>query len=438
LSSGAQARSSCAVGAQHAQVAADVALDAAAGAQQAQAGLDAAVVAALGQERVAQPVEVLRLHAFAERHEMVGDLRQQRAVGVCPVDEAALDLQVLLAPQQFAERGQPVAAGAADLLVVRLQRARHLPVHDRADRRLVDAHPERVGGEDQRVAALLERALLRAPLVRRQIAVVDERPQPAPLQQRLQRQQVADQRAVDDRRAAGALQHREQAQQLVLFVAAVAHREEQVLALDAGVEHRRRAEIQHAPHVRLHGRRGGRGEAEARRPAERAPHKAEQQVVGAEVVAPVAHAVDLVDAEARDTGAGDRVTEPGHAEPLRRHVEQLRAPRPRVGEPPFALVAVEHAVHAAGRQPAPLQRLDLVLHQRDERAHAQREALADERGQLVAQRLALARRHHHQRRAAAEQVARDLLLRAAERRVAEQALQLGAQVDGGHRGQRSA
>jgi hypothetical protein len=41
-----------------------------------------------------------------------------------------------------------------------------------------------------------------------------------------------------------------------------------------------------------------------------------------------------------------------------------------------------------------LQRVDLVLHQRDQRRHDQRQVVAHERRQLVAQRLARAGRHH--------------------------------------------
>ena len=56
--------------------------------------------------------------------------------------------------QQQAEGVVPVAAGAADLLVVRLDRARRREVDDRAHVGAVDAHAEGVGGDDD-----LERAV---------------------------------------------------------------------------------------------------------------------------------------------------------------------------------------------------------------------------------------------------------------------------------------
>ena len=45
----------------------------------------------------------------------------------------------------------------------------------------------------------------------------------------------------------------------------------------------------------------------------------------------------------------------------------------------------------------PLQRVDLVLHQRDQRRDDQRQVIADQRRQLVAERLAGACRHHDER-----------------------------------------
>jgi hypothetical protein len=59
---------------------------------------------------------------------------------------------------------QPVAAGAAGLLVVRLERARHRVVHDEPDVRLVDAHAERVGRYDGPHLLVHERVLHLVPV----------------------------------------------------------------------------------------------------------------------------------------------------------------------------------------------------------------------------------------------------------------------------------
>ena len=74
-----------------------------------------------------------------------------------------------------------------------------------------------------------------------------------------------------------------------------------------------------------------------------------------------------------------------------------------------------------------LERADLVVHQRDQRADDDRDALAgamaDDRRDLVAQALAAAGRHQHQRVAAAGDVVDDGFLQAAEFGVAEDLVQ---------------
>ena len=78
--------------------------------------------------------------------------------------------------QQHALGGLAVAARAARLLVVRLQRARHGVVHHQPHVRLVDAHAERVGGHDHPGLLLHEGLLHLAPVVVVQAGVVRQRP----------------------------------------------------------------------------------------------------------------------------------------------------------------------------------------------------------------------------------------------------------------------
>src|ERR1044071_1167498 len=52
------------------------------------------------------------------------------------------------------------------------------------------------------------------------------------------------------------------------------------------------------------------------------------------------------------------------------------------------------AVDERCRQSACTERVYLILHERDQRRHYQRDAVENHRGQLVAQRLATAGRHH--------------------------------------------
>ena len=128
--------------------------------------------------------------------------------------------------------------------------------------------------------------------------------------------------------------------------------------------------------------------------AEPARGVGQPEVVRPEVVAPLGDAVRLVDHEEADPRLADALEEPGRGEPLGRDVEQPRAPGHRAVDRRAVrrrvLLRVDER-DLAGRDA--LERLHLVLHQRDERRDHQREVGPHQRGQLVAERLARARRH---------------------------------------------
>jgi hypothetical protein len=81
---------------------------------------------------------------------------------------------------------------------------------------------------------------------------------------------------------------------------------------------------------------------------------------------------------------------------------------------------------APGRHPC--QRLHLVLHQGDQRRDDQREVGPHQRGELVAERLARARRHHDQHVAVGQCGVDRLALARPERREAEQLAQRRARL----------
>ena len=138
--------------------------------------------------------------------------------------------------------------------------------------------------------------------------------------------------------------------------------------------------------------------------AEPARGVGEPEVVGPEVVAPLRDAVRLVDDEEPDLRLPDPLEEAGRGEALGRDVEQPRAPgRPR-GRAPRRFAAASCCALTSATLPGrdALQRLDLVLHQRDERRDDEREVRAHERGQLVAERLARAGGHDDEHVAARE------------------------------------
>jgi hypothetical protein len=107
--------------------------------------------------------------------------------------------------------------------------------------------------------------------------------------------------------------------------------------------------------------------------------------------------VRLVDHEQPDLRVPDPLQEARRGEPLRRDVEQPRRPGHRAVDRRAVRRGVLLRVDQrdlAGRDR--LERLHLILHQRHERRHDEREVGAHQRRQLVAERLAGARRHDHQ------------------------------------------
>ncbi len=118
----------------------------------------------------------------------------------------------------------------------------------------------------------------------------------------------------------------------------------------------------------------------------------------------------LVDREDRELHLAEQAQEALVREPLGRDVEQLQL----AGQQPILdrlrLLERERRVEPRGGDAARRQRVDLILHQRDERRHDEAGAVEHDRGQLVAEALAAAGREDRERRAPGEQRRDDLPL----------------------------
>ncbi len=184
--------------------------------------------------------------------------------------------------------------------------------------------------------------------------------------------------------------------------------------------------------------RGG-GERHARHIRVALVQHAQAQVVGAEVMPPLADALRLVDGkEAEQPARMQRVElreKAGRGDALGRRVHQRQARARHLGLGPAGLAGVQRRVEERRAHAGFLERADLVVHQRDQGAHHHRDAvsgtLARDRRHLVAQALAAAGGHQHDRAAARRDVPDHLRLQAAERRVAEDFLQDGERRAGG-------
>ena len=127
----------------------------------------------------------------------------------------------------------------------------------------------------------------------------------------------------------------------------------------------------------------------------------------------------LVDREQRQLRLREQFQHAWHHQPFRRDVEQIELAAAQRAFHRVGCAAVERGVEECRAHAELRERRHLILHQRDQRRDHQRRALAQQRGQLVAQRFAAAGGHQHQRVAAVGDMRDDLLLRAAERRMAE-------------------
>ena len=179
--------------------------------------------------------------AVGDVDERLGDRARLLRRRIAPAEEEALDALVLGLVEQHAVGGDAVAAGAAGLLVVALERAREVVVDDEAEVLLVDAEAERVRRDHQaRLAVLHERALHALAILRAHPAVV------APALDALRPQEVGERvdglhrRGVDDAAARLLL---DQAQQQRLLLALARRLDDvvaQVRAVEPDVDHRRR------------------------------------------------------------------------------------------------------------------------------------------------------------------------------------------------------
>ena len=149
-------------------------------------------------------------------------------------------------------------------------------------------------------------------------------------------------------------------------------------------------------------------------------------------MAPLRHAVRLVDREQRQPGAGLHLVEQPQAalaqQTLGRDVHQIEFAGAHPALDCGCFGAAQRAVEEGGAHAQLAERSHLVLHQRDQRRDHHAHAGEQQRRDLVSQRLAAAGGHQHQRIAAADHVLDHLALEAAEAGIAEHLVEQGIGV----------
>ena len=127
------------------------------------------------------------------------------------------------------------------------------------------------------------------------------------------------------------------------------------------------------------------------------PQAAQGAVAGPEIVAPHADAVGFVHNEIGDPLRTQKFEEVRLREAFRRGIEQARPAGAQVCEHVSLFFGGLSAVQAMRRDSSLPEGVNLVLHQRDQRGHNDRQPLQGQRRRLVTQRLAPTRRQYHQR-----------------------------------------
>ena len=136
----------------------------------------------------------------------------------------------------------------------------------------------------------------------------------------------------------------------------------------------------------------------------------------------------LVHREQRDANGLQSFRGRADVETFRRHIQQLQVAPLRAHQPITHLRAGERAVDERRRNTATFKRVNLILHERNQGRHDDREATRDECWHLIAERLATTRRQHDERVAFSEHALDGALLAGAKCAIAEARLQHGACV----------
>jgi len=336
------------------------------------------------------------------------------------VDEVAVFLSIAAGVEEEAVGGLAVAAGAAGFLVVAFEVFGEVAVDDEADVWFVDAHAEGDGGDDDGAVVADEGFLggaafggLHAGVVAAGGDVVFSEEGDGCLD-------AAAGGAVDDAGLAGAFA--EEADHLGIAVGFTTDFVEEVGAVEGGADADGIVQGEAGDDVLGDAFGGGGGEGGEGDLGEGVAEGGEDEVVGAEVVAPFGEAVGLVDGEGGGGAGGavaEFVEEAVGGEAFGGEVEEVEGAG-AVG-PGGVAAGVEGlaAVDAGGADAVGAGGVDLVLHEGDEGADDDHAAVLHDGGELEAEGLSAAGGHEGEDVAAIEEALHGLFLVGAELVVAE-------------------
>ena len=127
-------------------------------------------------------------------------------------------------------------------------------------------------------------------------------------------------------------------------------------------------------------------------------------------MAPLADAMCFIDGQLRDVPVKRAFQKRLQHQSLRRDVEHPVLAPMQPAPARLCLVPVQGGIQVGRRDPAGLQRIDLIFHERNERRNYNGQPLAHQRRQLKTKRLAAAGRHQYKHVVSGERIADDLPL----------------------------
>ena len=283
----------------------------------------------------------------------------------------------------------PVTACTADLLIIGLDRLGQVGMRHPANVRLVDPHAKGDGGHDDQPVVCLKPPLDLAPRLGLHAPVIGQGLVPRVAQGPGERLGLGPRPAIDDPRQAFARGGK--AKDLLT-------RSGLWLKCKVDIGPVEPAEkltwlgLAKKPRDDLSPRLGicGRGKS-GKRHIERATERADPQVIGPEIVAPLTNAMSLVNRQKGYVGVGQHPVGPARREALGRHVEKLqRAVIQTVKGGRRFLFGIARG-QRSGCDARLFQRADLIAHQCDQRRDHDGQPRPHQRGQLKTQRFAPAR-----------------------------------------------
>ena len=211
----------------------------------------------------------------------------------------------------------------------------------------------------------------------------------------------------------------EEGQQLLLGVVALDDGVADVGPVEARRKHPRSLEAEPLDDVGAGDGIGGGGERNARHAGKQLGDAGEIAIFRAEVVAPLADAMRLVDGEQGDPRVRQHLAEARRRQPFGSDIEQVELAARQRAPDGSGVFGAQRRIQRRGADAGLAQRLDLVAHQRDQRRNDDADARPADRRDLVAGGLAGAGRKQHHRIAAIADVAHHVFLLAPESSVPE-------------------